>query len=129
MFECLGQQCQKQPSTRIATRNLDRTKSGLTRNSEFETRNFSKTCRRQPVILLRRNKRTSAISVSLFPRPRIRDITSDRFALVKTLFGFRTKAVSIRICDDAIRMNGNRNNVFLDGNRVFVIALTIKKLL
>ncbi len=25
-----------------------------------------------------------AISVSLFPRPRIRDITSDRFALVKT---------------------------------------------
>ena len=31
-----------------------------------------------------RNNFTSASSVSLFPRPRIRDITSDRFALVKT---------------------------------------------
>lgn len=31
-----------------------------------------------------RNIRASANSVSLFQRPRIRDITSDRFALVKT---------------------------------------------
>jgi len=31
-----------------------------------------------------RNNFASASSVSLFPRPRIRDITSDRFALVKT---------------------------------------------
>lgn len=41
-------------------------------------------CRRQPLMPCRRNNLASASSVSLFPRPRIRDITSDRFALVKT---------------------------------------------
>jgi len=40
--------------------------------------------RRQPVILFRRNNFASAISVASFPRERMRDITSDRFALVKT---------------------------------------------
>jgi hypothetical protein len=46
------------------------------------TRNFS--CLLQPVILFRRNNFASASSVSLFPRERMRDITSDRFVLVKT---------------------------------------------
>jgi hypothetical protein len=36
------------------------------------------------VILFTRNNFASASSVSLFPRERMRDITSDRFALVKT---------------------------------------------
>jgi hypothetical protein len=39
--------------------------------------------RRQPVILLLRNTFASATSVSLFPRDRMRDITSERLALVK----------------------------------------------
>jgi hypothetical protein len=46
--------------------------------------NLRTTCLRQPVIPFVRNNRASASSVSLFPRPRIRDITFDRFALVKT---------------------------------------------
>jgi len=37
-----------------------------------------------PEIPFARSSRASASSVSLFPRPRIRDITSDRFAFVKT---------------------------------------------
>jgi hypothetical protein len=41
-------------------------------------------CRRQPVIWFRRKNLASATSVSLFPRERMRDITSERFALVKT---------------------------------------------
>jgi hypothetical protein len=36
------------------------------------------------MILCRRNNFASATSVSLFPRERMRDITSERFALVKT---------------------------------------------
>jgi hypothetical protein len=41
-------------------------------------------CRLQPEILCARNNRASATSVPLFPRDRMRDITSDRFDLVKT---------------------------------------------
>jgi hypothetical protein len=41
-------------------------------------------CLRQPVILCRRNSLASASSVSLFPRERMRDITSERLASVKT---------------------------------------------
>ena len=51
------------------------------------------------MIPCRRNNFASASSVSLFPRPRIRDITSDRFVLVKTsdiqafaMFGSERKA-------------------------------------
>lgn len=41
-------------------------------------------CLLHPLIPFARNSRASASSVSLFPRERMRDITSDRFALVKT---------------------------------------------
>ena len=41
-------------------------------------------CLRQPVILCWRNNFISASSVAAFPRERMRDITADRFALVKT---------------------------------------------
>ena len=41
-------------------------------------------CRRQPEIPFARNNRASASSVSLFPRERMRDMTSERFALEKT---------------------------------------------
>jgi hypothetical protein len=41
-------------------------------------------CRRQPVMRLRRRNFASASYMFLLPRLRIRDITSDRFALVKT---------------------------------------------
>jgi hypothetical protein len=41
-------------------------------------------CRRQPEILFRRNNFASASSGALFPRERMRDITSERLALVKT---------------------------------------------
>jgi len=41
-------------------------------------------CLRQPEIPFARNSRDSACSVSLFPRLRIRDMTSDRFRFVNT---------------------------------------------
>ncbi len=41
-------------------------------------------CRRHPQIPFARSNRASATSVSLFPRLRIRDITSDRFFLENT---------------------------------------------
>ena len=82
---CLGQPCQKQPSTKTASRSLEKTKSGLTLNFRFLLSDFPiSLCRRQPVMRCRRNNFASASSVSLFPRPRIRDITSERLALVKT---------------------------------------------
>ena len=75
LVACSGQQCQKQPSTKIARRSLRKTKSGLPKTGRL---------RRQPVMRCARNSFASAISVSLLPRPRMRDITSERFVLVKT---------------------------------------------
>jgi len=60
--------------------------TAVNKNSEFE---FGKTksgfpnmgqCRRQPEILFRRKNFISASYVSLLPRERIRDITSERFS-------------------------------------------------
>lgn len=94
---CLGQPCQKQPSTKITVRDLRKTKSGRTRKVGRCCRAAPiigprgnaalpriSTCLRQPEIRCARNSRISASSVSRLPRPRMRDITSDRFALVKT---------------------------------------------
>lgn len=67
---CSRHPCQKQPSTKIATLESGNTKSGLPKTGR---------CRRQPVTLLRRRSFTSASSVRLLPRPRTRDIISDRF--------------------------------------------------
>lgn len=74
-LECFGHPCQKQPSTKTATRCLGKTKSGFP---------ISRWFRRQPEMWLARNNFASASSVSLLPLPRIRDITSDRFRLVNT---------------------------------------------
>ena len=41
-------------------------------------------CLRQPVILFARSSFASASSVALFPRERMRDITSERFFLENT---------------------------------------------
>jgi len=75
MFECLGHPCQKQPSTKIIRRCLRKLKSGLPKRVA---------CRRHPVMPCNRRSFASATSVSLLPRPRMRDITSDRLAFVKT---------------------------------------------
>jgi hypothetical protein len=94
---CFGQPCQKQPSTKSASRTCRKTKSGRTRKvgrrccaaatlgprSNAALPRIS-TCRRHPVMPCARNNRTSASSVSRLPRERMRDITSLRFALVKT---------------------------------------------
>ena len=75
VLECFRQPCQKQPSTKTASRCSRNVKSGFPRSDE---------CRRQPQIRCSRSNNMSAISVLLFPRPRIRDMTCDRFAFVKT---------------------------------------------
>ena len=72
---CLGHPCQKQPSTNTAIFIFGNTKSGLP--GSFEPR-------LQPVIPVSRNMSMRRSSVSLFPVPRIRDITSDRLAFVNT---------------------------------------------
>jgi len=61
---CLGQPCQKHPSTNTASLSFRKTKSGLPNTGWL---------RRQPVMPCRRHNFASASSVSLFPRPRIRD--------------------------------------------------------
>jgi len=82
---CLGQPCQKQPSTKIASLSLGKTKSGLTLTIfNFAFLIFNCSCLRHPVILCRRNNFASATSVALFPRERMRDITSERFTLENT---------------------------------------------
>lgn len=72
---CFGQPCQKQPSTKTASLIPGNTKSGLPNTGWF---------RRHPLILFRRKNFISAISVALLPFPRIRDISSERFDLLKT---------------------------------------------
>src|SRR5205085_8020028 len=71
MLECFGQQCQKHPSTKTTRRSFRNVKSGLPKSGR---------CRRQPLMPFSRNSRAIAHSVFLLPRPRIRDITSERFA-------------------------------------------------
>ena len=75
ILECFGQKCQKQPSTNTATRSLGNTKSGFPNTGRFL---------RHPVIPFSRNTAINASSVARFPLLRIRDITSERFALEKT---------------------------------------------
>jgi len=57
-------------------------------------------CLRHPLIPCARKIRTNASSVSLFPRERMRDITSERLALVKTsgigLYARRAAVYSVR---------------------------------
>jgi hypothetical protein len=72
---CVGQECQKHPSTNIASLSFRKTKSGLP-NTAW--------CLLQPVMPPIRSNFASAISVSLLPRPRILDMTSERFSFVKT---------------------------------------------
>lgn len=71
---CFGQPCQKQPSTKIASLSFGKMKSGLPKIFLF---------RRQPVMRCRRKNFASAISVSLFPCPRIVDINTDLFSFVR----------------------------------------------
>lgn len=70
-----GQPCQKHPSTNNARRSFGKTKSGLPKTACL---------RRHPVMCCERKTRIKASSVSLFPRPRMRDITALRLAGVKT---------------------------------------------
>jgi hypothetical protein len=55
-----------------------------TLNCELSTVARTSKCRRQPLIPFTRNSLASASSVSLFPRERIRDMTSERLDLEKT---------------------------------------------
>jgi hypothetical protein len=71
---CFGQQCQKQPSTKIVKWCLRKVKSGVP---------GSEACLRQPRILFWRNRRTKTSSVSLLPRLRTSDISSERFVFAK----------------------------------------------
>jgi hypothetical protein len=72
---CLGHPCQKHPSTSTTTFSRANRKSGRPKIGR---------CRRHPVMPCCRKILINASSVSLFPRPRIFDITSDRFCFVKT---------------------------------------------
>ena len=97
---CFGQPCQKQPSTNSASRTCLKIKSGRTftpspRRGAGRGGVLICTCRRQPVILCRRNNFASASSVSLFPRERMRDITNERFALVKMSDIYILKSVDL----------------------------------
>jgi len=95
LVACRGHPCQKQPSTKTASRAFRKTKSGRTENGDVPGARTAlsarvaaltviRTCRLHPEIWCARNNRASATSVSLFPRERMCDITSDRFDLVKT---------------------------------------------
>lgn len=93
ILQCFGQPCQKQPSTNKTNRCLQKVKSGFPKIGR---------CRRQPVILFCRNRRMSAISVALLPRPRIRDMTSERFALLKT------SGICVNSCDPCLGFASSR---------------------
>lgn len=89
---CLGQPCQKQPSTNKAIRSRHQTKSG--RPSSFAPR-------RQPVIFRSRMSSIKRNSVRLLPLDRTRDIRSERWAGVSVsatshaLGGFCLKCLAI----------------------------------
>ena len=113
---CLGQPCQKQPSTKSAMRDLGKIKSTVTRSSRGDEALFNfgfwisdfgfdvsaslrwllrmtrVICLLHPLIPLARSNRTSASSVARLPRLRIRDITSDRFA-----FGENVRAQRLNV--------------------------------
>lgn len=101
LVPCRGHPCQKQPSTNTATRSARNTNSGRTCNAlpapsfaslrsplfdflplHVSTRSF--TWRLHPVIPAARISPASFYSVSLFPVERMRDMTSERLAGVKT---------------------------------------------
>lgn len=88
IFECFGQPCQKQPSTNTATFNFGNTKSGLPNSLKL---------RLQPVKPSDLNRAINFNSVSLFPLPRIRDITELRFSIVKTS-GIDSNQAATRPC-------------------------------
>lgn len=71
---CSGHPCQKQPSTKTASRCFRKTKSGLP--TSFDPL-------RQPVIPFERRSEASRTSVDKFPHDRMADITTERFALEK----------------------------------------------
>jgi hypothetical protein len=75
MVPCLGQPCQKQPSTKTATRSAGQAKSGRPGRGRW---------RRQPVIPDLRRAEANRSSVARLPRERTAAITRDRSALVKT---------------------------------------------
>jgi hypothetical protein len=88
-----GQPCQKQPSTKTASRSRWNTKSGLPGNAEF---------RRHPAIPFFLKIAASFISVFRFPRDRIADMIDERFDLLKT--SAIQRKVNRRIC----RVKGSR---------------------
>ena len=73
MRQCLAHPCQKQPSTKTATRSFAKTKSGRPKIAA---------CRRHPFNPAARNKPTKINSVALFPRDRTAAIIRDRSALL-----------------------------------------------
>jgi hypothetical protein len=72
---CFGHPCQKQPSTKTATRSRKKTKSGLPGSDRF---------RRHPEIPCALKMAISRSSVSLLPVPRIAAITAERLVGVNT---------------------------------------------
>jgi hypothetical protein len=70
---CFGHPCQKHPSTNTASRAPGNRKSGFPKRLGW---------RRQPLRVHRRKNAARATSVRLLPRPRTRDMSLDRFALV-----------------------------------------------
>ena len=91
---CLGQPCQKQPSTKIITRCFGNTKSGVPGNRR---------CRRQPLMPACLNSRASFSSVDLFPRPRTRAMICD---LVSGTAGHSTR--SCFVVARAVRCRSSR---------------------
>ena len=65
---CLGQPCQKQPSTKTAIRFSGKVKSGVP---------GKRSCLRQPLMPAFRNKHVSFSSVDLLPRLRTLDMICD----------------------------------------------------
>jgi hypothetical protein len=98
ILKCFGQLCQKQPSTKIAIFSFLNTKSGLPRIGE---------CLRQPLIPVARSNFAKATSVFLFPRPRMSDITSDRFDFVNTSGIFTQENMPLREFPKRIRVGGH----------------------
>lgn len=89
LVACLGQPCQKQPSTKSASRTRLKTKSGLTLKSLAPCfLILTSNCLRHPEILFPRSNRASASSVSLFPRLRTRDINSERVRFPNVVFAY-----------------------------------------
>ncbi len=70
--------------------------------------------------------------MSLFPRERTRDMTSERFALVKmSAISFNIWAETIIgfVNNFAVRVDCNRNNIFLHCHSIIKISLAVEKLL